>query len=937
MCTLTLSLLAQRGNQGKGPALTTTPQPIPFDPETRTGTLPNGMRYYVRYNAKPDNYAELRLALNAGSLQETEAQQGLAHFVEHMCFNGTENFPKSDLVDYLESIGTKFGAHLNAYTSFDETVYMLRVPTDNEEQFAKGFQILEDWAHNVTMEGEEIDKERGVVIEEWRTRLGAGKRMQQQTIPKTFYGSRYPDRLPIGDTAVLRNFEHETLRDFYNDWYRPDLMAVVAVGDFDVDEVEQMIKAQFGQVPAAEDAPERDMYPVPDHEKTLVALAQDPEATYNIVRLMYKHPHRPVETQADYRRSMVYDLASSLIDARLSELMQEADPPFQYVNSGYGSLARTKDEYSTFAVVPNGKFQLGLRTILTETARALQHGFTESELARAKQAMLTSLEQQYSERDKIESRRLVMRYVYHYLRNNPVPGIENQLTLHQRMLPGITLEEVNQAFASFITDENRVVVMTGAEREDNPLPAEQEVRDLLAETADLELDPYEDNVATGPLMAETPEPGEIESRRTLEAIGVTELTFANGAKVVLKPTDFKNNEVLMRAYSPGGTSLYPDEQYMSASRAASIVSQSGVADFDNVQLEKYLSDKVVRLSPYIGELEEGMRGSSSIDDLEFFLQMLHLYFTKPRKDEQAFASMMAKNKALYANLLSSPGLWFRNEVNTVLYQDHARRQFIDPPEKLSEVELDEAYRVFRERFSGVGDFTFVFVGSFDVDQMEALLSRYLGSLPGEPVVEAWQDVNARVLTEAVDKTYYRGKEPQSQVLMQYNIPAEWDMQDRFHLNMAVEVLRITMRESMREEQGGVYGVRAGSSAQRYPVGRYSVNISFTCAPENVAQLSETVLKEVKALQADGPNAQNMQKVKEQARKDYQVGLTENGYWLGNLMFAYENDLDPARILTTEDKIDALTAEEVQAAAQRFLQEKHLARFVLKPETEEPKR
>ncbi len=906
-------------------------QPIPFDPETRMGTLPNGMRYYVRYNAKPENYAELRLALNAGSLQEMDAQQGLAHFVEHMCFNGTKNFPKSELVDYLESIGTKFGAHLNAYTSFDETVYMLRVPTDDADKFGTGLQILEDWAHQVTMEGEEIDKERGVVIEEWRTRLGANERISRKTYPKIFYDSRYENRLPIGDTGVLRTFDYETLRSFYDDWYRPNLMAIVAVGDFDVEAVEAQIKAQFGSISNPEDAPEHQNYQIPDHEETLVALASDEEATFNQVQVMYKHPHRPVRTVQDYRRMIVYSLASTLIDNRLSELMQQEDPPFSYVGSGYSSMARTKDRFQNFAIVPNGGYLRGLETMLTENERAITHGFTETELERAKQGMLTELEQRYAERDKIESRRLVMSYVYHFLDASPVPGIENQLRLYQQLLPEISLQNVNEAFRGFITEENRVVVITGAEREDNPLPTEAEVRAMLKQTADLTLDPYQDNVASGPLMTALPEPAEVIERDQIEAIGVRELTFANGLKVVLKPTEFQNNEVLMRAHSPGGTSLYPDEQYMSAEWADQIVGQSGLADFDNIQLEKYLSDKVISLSPYIGELEEGMRGSCATDDLEIFLQMVHLYFTKPRQDEQTFASIMAKSKALYANLLSSPRYWFRSEVNEVLNQGHPRRAFIDPPERLEEIELQRAFEIYQERFGNAGDFTFFFVGNFDPAEMESLLARYLGSLPGESATETWRDVGARVITEAADKTYYRGREPQSQVLMQYHVEADWDTQDRFHLNAAVDVLKIMLRESMREEQGGVYGVGARASAQRYPIGGYTVSVSFTCAPENVKQLSETVLQEVKSLQTEGPAAENVQKVKETMRKEHQVGLTKNDFWLGSLTFAYENGLEPTRILTVEEKIDALTAEEVQAAAQRFMQAENLARFVLRPQ------
>ncbi|MEZ4826574.1 MAG: insulinase family protein [Bacteroidia bacterium] len=910
---------------------------IPFDPDTRTGTLENGLRFYIRKNALPENYAELRLALNAGSLMETDEQQGLAHFVEHMCFNGTSNFPKSALVDYLESIGTKFGAHLNAYTSFDETVYMLRVPTNDKEKFDKGMSILEDWAHNVSFEDEEIDKERGVVVEEWRTRLGAGNRMMQETLPKTFYQSRYADRLPIGKKEILENFPYETLRQFYRDWYRPDLMAVVAVGDFDVDEVEKMIRERFGKIPPVPNAKTRMAYEIPDHKETLVSIVSDEEATNNQLEIQYKHPSREYKTLGDYRKSILETLASQLIDQRLAELTQRDNPPFTFAYSGYGGFARTKDEYSSRAVVPEGGFMKGMEALLTENERAVRFGFTASELERAKKSIIAGLEQREREKDKTPSNRLVMSYVYHYLSGNPVPGISNTLMMHRKMLPEITLEEVNAEFRSFITDENRVIILTGLKKPGVEMPTEAQVRALLEEVSKKELTPYEDEVLDAPLMAEIPQPGTITSTKTIESIGVTEITFANGIKVVLKPTDFQNDQISMQAYSPGGTSLYPDEQYMSAMMAGTIINQSGLGDYNNIQLEKYLSDKVASVSPYISELSEGISGSCSPKDLTTFMQMTNLYFTRPRKDESAFNSLLTKIKGYYVNLLSSPEMYFRSEVNRMMTNDHFRRELIPSAQKLEMVNLNDAYRIYQERFADAGDFTFFFVGNFDVETFTPVLATYIGSLPSSGRIESWKDVGVITPSEPLQKTIYKGREPKSQVVMKWNGDFEWNGKNRYNINSAVQVLRIMLRESMREEKGGVYGVGVGASPSKEPKPEYDITISFTCSPDNAKELIETALKDVETLKKEGASEKNLQKVKETQRKDVEVGLKENRYWMQSLVSAYRYEGNPENILNQMEAIDKLKSSHVKKAAKKYFDMSKYAEFILMPENNKTER
>lgn len=905
---------------------------IPLDPNVRYGVLDNGLEYYVRQNSKPENIAELRLAINAGSMQEAEDQLGLAHFVEHMCFNGTANFPKSELVDYLESIGMRFGAHLNAYTSFDETVYMLRLPTDDADKFDKGFQILEDWATAVKFEGEEIEKERGVVISEWRTRLGGDYRIAMETYPKLFYGSRYQDRFPIGEVEILENFEHERLTAFYQDWYRPDLMAVVAVGDFDPAEMEARIKETFGAIPSRE-GPEREVYTVPDHDETLIAVVADPEATFNRVELTYKHPQVQIETEDDFRKDLVRDLASSMLRGRLSEISQKENPPFSNSSAGFGNLVRTKGQFYGGAFVPDTAMLEGLKALHRENLRAARHGFTDTELARAKSSRITSLERQYRERDKTESRRLSMTYVQHFLTGNAVPGIEYTLEQTKAIMPEITLEEVNTAMREFLDTEARVITVTGSESENVAFPSEADVLAALEAVAAENIEPYEDNLSDAPLMETLPTPGAVASETAQEEIGVTELTFANGVKVILKPTDFKNDEISMEAFSPGGLSLYGEDDFVTGNMAVQAVTAGGIAGYDVVQLRKFLSDKVIQLAPYISELEEGFQGSCAPKDFETFLQLLHLHFIAIRPDEGAFSSMTSRMSLLYANLLNNPEIFFQLNIPKVLYDNDPRRDATRIFTEIGNIDFDRAIEIYEDRFADASDFTFVFVGNFDPEEIQPLLATYLGGLPTTDREESWVDNEVRPVQGELLHTFEKGSEPKSLVNMIYHGEIPWNTENRYLLQSTVGVLNIMLRENMREERGEVYGVGINGSTEKNPVETYRVTINFTCAPEDAAGLIEAAQSEIQALQENGPSEQNLAKVKETQRKDFEEGLQDNDFWMNQLVFAYQYGLDPNRILSATERIDALTAEDVQRGAQEFFDDSY-AQFVLNPEPSE---
>ncbi|MCH6560650.1 insulinase family protein, partial [candidate division KSB1 bacterium] len=605
---------------------------LPTDPKIRIGKLKNGLKYYIRENQKPENRAELRLAVNAGSVLEDDDQRGLAHFVEHMAFNGTKNFAKQEIVDYLESIGMQFGPDINAYTDFDETVYMLQVPTDSVEAVETAFQILEDWAHNISFEEEEIDKERGVVVEEWRLGRGAGARMRDKQFPILFKDSRYAERLPIGKKEILETAPYNSLRRFYRDWYRPDLMAVVAVGDFDKDWIEKLIKKHFRRLRALKKPRERQVFPVPNHKETLFAPASDVEATSSNISIYYKHEVPEEGTVGDYRRSLIEALYNSILNNRLNELLQNPEPPFLFGFSSQGTFIRSKSFYILGAGVKDNGIEAGLEAVLTEAIRVRRHGFTESELERQKTEMLRRFEQVYNERDKTESEQFAAEYIRNFLEGEPLPGIEYEYTLYNLLLPGIKIEEVNQLAKNLIRDENRVISVSTPEKEEIKTPTEEGILAVFDRVNRKEIKPYEDTVPDLPLVEIPPTPGKIVAQETIEKLGVTEWDLSNGVKVVLKPTDFKNDEILFTATSPGGHSLVPDKDFIAAALATAIIREGGLGNFDRIALQKKLAGKLAGVSAWISSLQEGLSGNASPKDLETLFELIYLHFTAPRKD-----------------------------------------------------------------------------------------------------------------------------------------------------------------------------------------------------------------------------------------------------------------------------------------------------------------
>ena len=906
---------------------------LPIDPAVTVKKLPNGLTYYIRANKKPENRAQFHLIVNAGSILETEKTLGLAHFLEHMAFNGTKNFQKMEIVNFLERTGMQFGADLNAYTSFDETAYRLEVPMDKPDVVKKALQVLEDWAHNISFDAEEIEKERGVVTEEWRTGRGAQGRLQDKQIPAIFHQSLYAERLPIGKTNTIRSVTREDFLEFYTKWYRPDLMAVIAVGDFDTKAMEALIVEHFSRLKNPPNAPPRPVPAVPDHEGTLFSIETDPELSSTSVQIMCKHPAATNGSAANYRRDLVEGLYSGMLNQRLSERVQEANPPYMGAGVGKSPMVRVKDLAVQMARVKDGKYAEGLKALLMEARRARRDGFTAAELERAKVMNLRSLEQAYEERDKTESSSYAREYSGHFLDSEPIPGIEEELKMTRKFLDNITLTEVKHAGDKWITDTNRVILYSAPEKAGKKAPTREEILAVIKEAESSEIAAYSDGVSDAPLLAKTPMPGRIVSEKQHQEVDVTEWVLSNGIHVLLKPTTFKNDQILMSAFSPGGHSLVSDKDYLSAAMAAGILAQSGWGDYDAIQLSKKLAGKIASVSTSIGELHETMGGSASPKDLETWFQLMNLHFTAPRADEKAFQSYVTRIKVGIENRDRNPSVIFGDAIEKALYGDHPRHRPMTM-ELIKELDREAALRIYRERFANAGDFTFVFVGAFKPPELRPLVETYLASLPSLDRKEAGKDVGDDPKRGMVNVEVKKGLEAKSTVRLTFHGDARWSISERSALRAAVNVLSIRLREVLREDKGGVYGVNVSGDLSREPRETFSSNVSFTCSPDNVTDLTKAVLDEIKDLQVNGPSKDNLEKVRETLLRNYERGLKEDSFWMSNLAFYRENELPFSEILKSPDRAKALMVEKVRDAAKLYFSSNNFLNARLLPETKQ---
>jgi len=907
-------------------------QKVPVEPAITVGTLPNGLRYYIRANKQPLNRAELRLVVKAGSILEEDDQQGLAHFVEHMSFNGTKNFPGEEVVKFLQSTGMRFGADVNASTGFDETVYTLTVPTDKPDILEKSFLVLEDWAHNVSFNPAEVDKERGVIMEEWRLRRGAGARTNDKLFPLLLEGSRYADRIPIGKTDVIQNFKIDRLKQFYTDWYRPDLMAVVAVGDFDKAAIEATIKAHFGPIPAAPPtAKERKVYDIPDHDGAIFAILADKEMTTTSVELDNVLPRSPQGTIGAYRQDIVDGLFSSMLSARFSEITQKPGAPFVAAFAGRGQfIAKTKDTASLQAIVKDGGVPTGMQALLAEAKRVEQFGFTATELEREKQNQLRSYERMVTQKETRTSASHAAELIRNFLDGESLPGADLEYALQQRFLPQITLTEANALSKEWFGGaNNRLVVVTGPEKEGFPLPTESQLTALIKSAGDTSLTAYVDTVGSQALMDTPPTPGTIVKTTTRDP-GITEWELSNGVKVVLKPTDFKPDEVVFQAFSPGGTSLVSDADYPAVSSATGAVTAGGVGKFNAIDLRKVLTGKVASASPSIGELQEGMGGSASKKDLETMFQLIYLRFTAPRMDKEAFDAQMIQAKTILANQALSPEFAFSKMINETIYQNHPRRRQTTV-ETVDQWNLEKSLAFYKDRFADASDFTFIFVGDLDLAALKPFAERYLASLPSTRRIENWKDVGVRYPRGVIEKTVEKGIEPKSQVAIFFSGPFEWNQMNRIEIGAMGQVLQERLREAIREELGGTYSISSGGSGAKIPRPEYTFTIQFGCDPQRVADLVKRVYQEVEKLKTDGPTAQETTNIKAQLQRTFETNSRQNGFVLSQLLGKYQFNEDPADVWALPNYYNKLDSAGIQRAAMTYLDMNNRVQVTLLPE------
>ena len=904
---------------------------LPVDPQITVGRLPNGLRYYIRANHKPEQRAELRLVVNAGSVLEDDSQRGLAHMCEHLAFDGTKHFPEQDIIAFMQSLGMQFGPHVNAYTSFDETVYQLQIPTGQPAVIDRALLILQDWAHDVTFDPQQIEKERKVVMEEWRLGRGADARLQDKQFPVLLEGSRYAERLPIGQPAIIENAKPDEIKRFYDDWYRTDLMAVIAVGDFDRSAVETLVKDHFGPIPAPVAPKPRPVYTLPNHRGTRYTIATDKEATDTEVNVYALGPARDQSTLADYRQQQILDpLFTDMLSSRFEELSQQPSAPFIDAQAGRSRLVRTVDAKSLAALVNDGGAVKGLDALFTETARVARFGFTATELARAKQKLLRFLDQAVTEKDNEPSAEFAEEFTRAFTTDEPIPGILYESKLYHRFVPGVTLDDVNKMAKDWATDHDRVVVVSAPDKPGVPVPTEADLAAAMRTASNRPLQPYVDAVANVPLLDSTPTAGTVVKTTTREADGITEWELSNGVRVALKPTTFKEDEILVRGFSLGGTSLASDPDFTSAETAGQVIAAGGVGKLSAVDLDKALAGKVAHASPSIGDTDEGVNGSSSRDDLETLFQLIYLRFTAPRADPAIFSLMTSQAKTMLANQTATPEFAFNDALRSALSQNHPRARAMTA-DRVDEMNLDKSLAFYKQRFADASGFTFVVVGSFDLPTIKPLVERYLASLPSLHRGDTVRDVGVRPPTTIVTKRVEKGVEPKSQAAIVFTGPFQYDPAHRVILRAMTMVLESRLLEILREDLGGTYSVSVTPTYDKLPVPQFSVSIEFGCSPTRTDELIKRVFEDIDALKTGPLTMRDISDTQRALQREFETNSKLNGYWLNQIALRYEYGEDPATVLQLPTLYAALTPEAIQDAARTYLNTNDYVQVTLFPE------
>ncbi len=922
MKKLTLTLLALFALSAT--MLAQQAMPVPFDPNVRRGKLENGLTYYIRHNEKPAQRANFYIAQKVGSILEEDNQRGLAHFLEHMAFNGLEHFPKKTMLDYMERNGVKFGTNVNAWTSFEQTVYMLNnVPTTNPGLVDTCLLVLHDWSSFISLEDEEIESERGVILEEMRQGLDAQMRMYGKMLPEIYPNSPYGVPMPIiGTEEVVAHFDHQFLRDYYHKWYRPDLQGIIIIGDIDVNQIENRLKEMFADIPAPVNPAERVYFPVADNKEPIVSIATDVEETNYSMMVSYKHDIVPFEERGDVQywiNGYIDELVSSMYNNRMMELTQKANPPFIYGYGYYGTffISDTKDAWTTYAVAmdKNG-IEKALNALVAENKRMKQYGFTASEFERAKADLMKRLENQYDERDKQETDRYFRPILAHFLTNEPLMGIENEYMMLNQVLPMIPVEAINQLVPELIREDNIVITLTGPEKEGETMPTKAELLAMFQKANEVEVEPYVETVSNEPLIATLPPKGAIESKKHDDTFDATVLTLKNGAKVIYKPTKFKGDEVMMTAFSYGGYSVMDQSDPYTLQEINELATLGGVGNFSAIDLPKVLAGKKVRVNPSVNTMTEGITGNCSARDLETMMQLTYLYFNSLRSDEEAFQSHITRSKAMVANAESDPNTAVRDNVVFALYDNHPLMKRMKA-EDYDKVDYAKALKLFADRFKDANNFVFTFVGNIDPETFEPMVEQYIGSLKSKKNDETWTS-NVPVITDKdVNSHYTKAMEnPMVTCYMVYNGDMQYTAENLMKMQILGDVMDIVYTEKIREDEGGTYGVGVNGNLSLRPKETFMFLIAFQTNKEMYEKLMGIAKAELQNVANNGPRPEDLKKVKEFLIKKHSEDLESNRYWMNCIQAQYRDNHNP--MANYEQIVNSITSDDVANMAKAVL-------------------
>ena len=915
-------------------------QPIPADKEIRQGVLPNGLTYYIRHNEKPKGMANFYIVHDVGAVQEADNQQGLAHFLEHMAFNGTKNYPKKTLIEYLEKIGVKFGANLNAFTSWDLTqYYMTDVPVARESVVDSTLLILHDWSHYISLLPEEIDAERGVISEELRGRDNASWRSSVKMLQAVGKGTIYAERNLIGYLDGLKSFTYDDLRQFYHKWYRPDYQTVVVVGDIDVDKVEQKIKSMMADIPApAPDAAKKEVINIPQNDEPIVSINADPEMQQTNLMIFYKSQAIPKQ----YRGTVAAELAeyikayaSVMIRERLNDISRKPDAPFLNAGVSIGGnmgICPTLDTSFGQVMTQDGKLLEGYKALLTEMERMRRYGFTEGEFERAKNVMLSRIESHYNSRGDREHDFYAERCIDNFRLGAAIPDAETEYQLDKQIVEMIPLEAVNQTVKqAYDPLKNCVIVVNSPKKDGVAVPTEAELVGALKAAVAADVKPFEDNVKKEPLISDESalKGSPVKKESVNEAIGTTEWTLKNGIQVVVKQTPYEADNIALTATSWGGSALMSDEEYYSAQMMSVVMNMSGISKFSATDLRKQLSGKQAAAAVSISQYKHSVSGSSTLKDVETMMQLFYLQFTAPRFDKDGYDNFMKRYNAILANQMTNPDFIFNKNVVATLYGNNFRRQQLSP-ELLEKVKLEQMAAIHKRLYSNAADFRFTFVGNMSAEELKPLVEKYIGSLPAAKSKAKMVDDKVRTVKGGVESEFkVKMEQPKVSVFFAFVGDSKVDVKARMTMTYLTQALRNRYTQSIREEKGGTYGVSVSGGIYTEPTGEYSMQMQFDTNEQMADELSDIIIAEIKKIATEGPLAEDMDKTREFLLKDYKKSLEQNDWYWTVFNRYYDNKLDYTK--DYEPMITAITSDDVKALAARLLDDKNMIKVVMRPE------